>query len=219
MRELSPELINSLSQSVTTFCTAWKLELKDGRVFGFSEHDRDLVIDGVTYSADSSLTESEAEHRLGFASDNGAIEGVLDAASISESDITDGILQEAKLSRLKVNWQNPTQFIVISVGELGQVTTRRDHYEIEWLGLSHKLGRLTGRVFSKKCDASFGDVRCGVDASQFPDGTVCPKTLEACRHQFGNVINFRGFPFLLGDDGLYSGPKEGAPKDGGSRYK
>ena len=219
MRELSPELINCLSQSVTTFCTAWKLELKDGRVFGFSEHDRDLVIDGVTYSAGSSLTESEAEHRLGFASDNGAIEGVLDAASISESDITDGILQEAKLSRLKVNWQEPTQFIVISVGELGQVTTRRDHYEIEWLGLSHKLGRSTGRVFSKKCDASFGDARCGVDVSQFPDGTVCPKTLEACRHQFGNVINFRGSPFLLGDDGLYSGPKEGAPKDGGSRYK
>ena len=219
MRELSPELINSLSQSATTFCMAWKLELKDGRVFGFSEHDRDLVIDGVTYSAGSSLTESEAEHRLGFASDNGAIEGVLDAASISESDITDGILQEAKLSRLKVNWQDPTQFIVISVGELGQVTTRRDHYEIEWLGLSHKLGRSTGRVFSKKCDASFGDVRCGVDASQFPDGTACPKTLEACRHKFGNVINFPGFPFLLGDDGLYSGPKEGAPKDGGSRYK
>ena len=102
LKPLFYHLYNSLSQSATTFCTAWKLELKDGRVFGFSEHDRDLVIDGVTYSAGSSLTESEAEHRLGFASDNGAIEGVLDAASISESDITDGILQEAKLSRLKV---------------------------------------------------------------------------------------------------------------------
>jgi len=219
MRELSPGLISSLSESVTTLCSAWKLELKDGRVFGFSEHDRELVIDGVVYSAGSSLTESEAEHRLGFASDNGAVEGVLDAASISEMDISNGVLNDAKLSRLKVNWQDPTQFVVTSVGELGQVTTRRDHYEIEWLGLSHKLSRSTGRVFSRKCDASFGDTRCGVDTSQFSEVTICPKTLEACRHQFDNLINFRGFPFLLGDDGLYSGPKVGAPKDGGSRYK
>lgn len=219
MRDLSPDLINSFSESVTTFCTAWKLELKDGRVFGFSEHDRDLVVDGVVYSANSSLTESEAEHRLGFASDNGAVQGVLDAASISESDIADGVLVEAKLSRLKVNWQDPMQFVVLSVGELGQVTTRGEHYEIEWLGLSHKLDRSTGRVFSKKCDAGFGDARCGVDASQFPDGTVCPKTVEACETQFGNIFNFRGFPYLLGDDGLYSGPKGGARKDGGSRYK
>jgi len=218
MRELSPDLIHSLSGSVTTLCTAWKLELKDGRIFGFSEHDRDLIIDGVTYSAGSSLTESDSEHRLGFASDNGAIAGVLDAASISEADVTDGVLTDAKLSRLKVNWQDPTQFVVLSVGELGRVTTRRGHYEIEWLGLSHKLDRSTGRVFSKKCDAKFGGARCGLNASQFPDGTVCPKTVEACRFQFNNFLNFRGFPYLLGDDGLYSGPKEGAPKDGGSRY-
>ena len=219
MRELSSDLINSISKPMTTFCTAWKLELKDGRVFGFSSHDRELVIDGVTFSAGSSLTESEAEQRLGFASDNGAIQGVLAASAITGTDISGGALSGATLSRLKVNWKDPSQFVVLSVGELGQVTTRRDHYEIEWLGLSHKLGRSTGRVFSKKCDAKFGDGRCGLDAAQFPDGTVCPKTFEACRVSFNNQLNFRGFPYLLGDDGLYSGPKEGAPKDGGSRYK
>lgn len=219
MRKISTPLFNSLSGSVTTLCTAWKLELKDGRVFGFSEHDRDLVINGFIYTARSSLTESEAESRLGFASDNGAIQGVLDAASISEVDISEGILTEATLTRLKVNWQDPTQFVVMTVGELGQITTRRDHYEIEWLGLSHKLDRSTGRVFSKKCDAVFGDRRCGLDISEFPDGTLCSKTIAACQSQFDNALNFRGFPYLLGDDGLYSGPKEGAPKDGGSRYK
>ncbi len=219
MRDLSPDIINSLSGAVTTFCTAWKLELKDGRCFGFSSHDRDLIIDGTVFAAGSSLSESEAESRLGFASDNGAIQGVFDAASISESDIAEGVLKEGTLSRLIVNWQEPTQFIVLSVGELGQVTTRRGHYEIEWLGLSHKLDRSTGRVFSKKCDAEFGGARCGVDTAQFPDGTICPKTTEACGAQFDNLINFQGFPFLLGDDGLYSGPKDAARKDGGSRYK
>jgi len=219
MRDLSPDLFNSLSSSVTTVCTAWKLKLKDGRVFGFSEHYREFEIEGVVYSAHSSLTESEAESRLGFASDNGAIQGVLDAASLSENDISDGALTGARLSRLKVNWQDPTQFLLLSVGDIGQVTTLRDHYEIDWLGLSHKLDQSTGRVFSKKCDAVFGDARCGVEASQFPEGTVCPKTSEACRNQFNNIVNFRGFPFLLGDDGLYSGPKEGTRKDGGSRYK
>jgi len=219
MRELNPDLENSLFQSVTTLCTAWKLELSDGRIFGFSGHDRELIIEGVSYLAQSSLSESESESRLGFASDNGAIQGVLETTNITETDIANGLLKGAKLSRLKVNWQAPENYVVLSVGELGQVTTQGDYFDVEWLGLASKLDRSTGRLFSKKCDAEFGDARCGLLSDAFPEGTVCPKSFAACRDQFDNASNFRGFPYLLGDDALYAAPQEGELKDGGSRYK
>jgi len=160
MRNLTSDIKSQLSASVTTLCTAWKLELSDGRVFGFSGHDRDLIIEGVTYLAQSSLNESESESRLGYASDNGALQGVLETAHITEADIANGVLEGAKLSRLRVNWQDPTSYIILSVGELGQVTTQGDYFDVEWLGLASKLDRSTGRVFSKKCDAEFGDNRC-----------------------------------------------------------
>lgn len=219
MRKLSTNLETHLSQNVTTLCTAWRLELSDGRIFGFSEHDQDLIIGGLTYLAQSSLNETESESRLGFAADNGAVQGVLDAAEITEADIGQGVLKGARLSRLKVNWADPTQYVILSVGELGQVTTKGGYYEVEWLGVSSRLDRSTGRVFSKKCEAALGDARCGVDVSAFPEGTYCPKTLTACRDQFDNAENFRGFPYLIGDDTLYAGPIEGARKDGGSRYQ
>lgn len=218
MREFSPDLKAHLSGVVTTLCTAWKLELLDGRTFGFSEHDRDLFIDGVTYRAQSSLTETQSESRLGYASDNGGVQGVLEATLITRADIESGLLKGAKLSRFRVNWQAPESFVLLSVGELGQVTLQGDYFDVEWLGLSSKLGRSTGRVFSKKCDAELGDTRCGIDLENFAEGTLCSKSLSVCAGQFNNASNFRGFPYLLGDDALYAAPQEGELKDGGSRY-
>lgn len=218
MRNLNPALQTHLEGNVTSLCTAWKLELSDGRIFGFSEHDRDLIIDGVNYQAQSSLTEFASESRLGFAADNGAVQGILEVATITKPDIENGVLKGAKLSRLRVNWQAPESYVVLSVGELGQVTTQGDYFEVEWLGLASKLDRSTGRVFSKKCDAELGDKRCGLALDDFPEGTMCSKTFSACQDQFGNAINFRGFPFLLGDDALYAAPQDGEMKDGGSRY-
>lgn len=218
MRNLSQGFQEHLSARVTSLCTAWKLELSDGRIFGFSDHDRDLFVDGTLFQAQSSLNENETENRLGFAADNGAVQGVLDASDITDEDISKGVLKGARLSRLKVNWANPSEWVLLSVGELGQVTTQGDYYGVEWLGLSSKLERSTGRVFSKKCDASLGDERCGVVLEALPEGTLCSKTFTACRDQFDNAENFRGFPYLIGDDTLYAGPIEGARKDGGSRY-
>jgi hypothetical protein len=219
MLELSPEFKTHLNQSVTTVCVAWKLELSDSRLFGFSNHDRPLEIDGLSYAASSSLTETERETRLGFLPDNGSIQGVLDTLELTDEDIENGVLIGARLSRLKVNWADPTQYAVQDVGELGQVTRRGDYFGVEWLGLSVKLNRSTGRVYSKKCDAEFGDKRCGLSVSDFADSTVCPKTFVACRDQFRNSANFRGFPYLLGDDALFGGVQNGEVKDGGSRYR
>lgn len=218
MRKIPPDLQAHLEQNITTLCTAWKLKLRDGRVFGYSEHDRDLNIESVTYLARSSLSETEAESRLGYASDNGTVRGVLTASNISEAEIAAGILNQAYLTRLRINWADPTQYVVLSVGILGQVTTRGDYFDVEWLGVSTQLDQSTGRVFSKKCDAQFGDSRCGVNSQSYPLGTSCPKTLNACRDQFGNSENYRGFPYLLGDDQLYAVPQQGGRRDGGSRY-
>lgn len=217
--ELSGELRAHLSQSVTTLCTAWKLALTDGRVFGFSEHDRPLEIEGVTYVAQTSLTESERENRLGYSADNGVVQGVLEALELTDEAIESGVLKGAILSRLIVNWSDPTQYFLKDVGEMGQVIRRGEYFEVEWLGMSAKLNRSTGRVYAKKCDAEFGDARCGLNLNNFAGGTICPKTFSACRDQFQNTTNFRGFPYLLGDDALFGAVQKGEVKDGRSRYR
>ncbi len=44
----------------------------------------------------------------------------------------------------------------------------------------------------------------------------CDRRLETCRLKFDNVVNFRGFPALPGEDWLMSVPRRGGLNDGGS---
>ena len=47
----------------------------------------------------------------------------------------------------------------------------------------------------------------------------CDKQFTTCRDRFSNVLNFRGFPFIPGNDFVTSYPNRGDPdNDGGSRW-
>ena len=47
----------------------------------------------------------------------------------------------------------------------------------------------------------------------------CDRASDTCRRKFNNLLNFRGFPHIPGEDWQISYPNEGAPKDGGSLFK
>lgn len=45
----------------------------------------------------------------------------------------------------------------------------------------------------------------------------CDKSAATCREKFGNLLNFRGFPHLPGDDWVTAYPTDGAVHDGSSQ--
>lgn len=46
----------------------------------------------------------------------------------------------------------------------------------------------------------------------------CDKQVDTCRDKFDNLLNFRGFPLIPGDDWVTAYPKEGASHDGTSLF-
>jgi uncharacterized phage protein (TIGR02218 family) len=46
----------------------------------------------------------------------------------------------------------------------------------------------------------------------------CDKTFATCRARFANAANFRGFPYMPGNDAVLAAPATGQVLDGGSRY-
>ena len=46
----------------------------------------------------------------------------------------------------------------------------------------------------------------------------CDKQFTTCKTKFANGINFRGFPYMPGNDAALSYPVANQPRDGGSRY-
>lgn len=217
MRKFSEDFANHIRKQATTLCWCWQVVRHDGLVLGFTDHDNDLEIDGIIYQAKSGFDASHLHEKLGFDVDLSAAQGLLMSEQISAADIKAGLYDNARVKLLRVNWQNAEQNAVIWSGSFGQINIKGDAFEVELLGQSAELENVSGRVFARGCDASFGDTRCGLNKADFPDGTECARTINACRN-FNNVINFRGFPYLIGEDAVYAGPEKHRLKDGSSRY-
>lgn len=163
MKTLDAGLAAHLAGGVTTLCHCWRVARKDGVVLGFTDHDRDLVIEGVTYKAATGFTATAIEDQLGLAVSNLDVDGALSSAAITEDDLNAGLYDDASVIIMRVNWQDVSQRVVLRSGFLGQVTRGEAAFSAELRGLAAKLDQSAGRVFQRTCAWELGDPRCGID--------------------------------------------------------
>ena len=195
--------------TATTLARAFILTLSGGERYGFTDCDVSLTVDGVQCKP---MQAADSEGRSGFDADSGAMRTVFDV-DLSENAILAGAVDGATLEAWRVDWSDTSKAMRLHKGRIAGVTTGPNGFEADWLGMSSLLNRSTGRVFARRCDAEYGDSRCGL----IDDGQGCARTLDACRAH-NNAVNFRGFPFILGDDALQAGVHQTPTRDGGSRY-
>jgi uncharacterized phage protein (TIGR02218 family) len=292
MLNIPSEMQARLDAGATTLAWCWRVERCDGQVFGFTDHDCDLVFDDVTYHAATGVTASDIETRSGRESASSEMAGVFDAMAITEADLANGVWNRAEVKIYRVDWLDVSLRVKVWTGELGDVQHDGVSFRADLNGLSRRLERTIGRIYSRHCDASFGDARCGLDAnlsrycgsgavtdispaglvvsglSGFADGWFssgwldwksgaqsgkrhrvlshrvagelvfvaleagapvpeigdafeitagCDKRNATCRDKFANILNFRGFAFLPGNDVLMASPAADKRRDGGSR--
>lgn len=201
-----------------TLCHVWVVTLIDESQIGMSDHDHPFEFLGVSCHPGSGFSAQALSASSGLSADEGSIAGVLTTEALTAEGLRAGRFDGARIDHYRVNWKAPEDYVHMVTGLIGEVRQKGETFEAEWRGEASRLERSAGRVFSRVCDASFGDTRCGLNADNFPSGTVCPRTFTACRDQFSNTVNYRGFPYLLGDDALVAAPQEGELRDGGSRF-
>ena len=160
------DLAAHLRSGATTVARVWALERADGVVMGFTDHDRDLAFDGVTFRADSGLSARALAQSTGLAVDNTEAAGALSAAALREEDILAGRYDGAALRIWEVNWADVAQRRMIFRGTLGEITRADGAFRAELRGLAEALGQPQGRVYQGVCAAVLGDAACGVDLSQ-----------------------------------------------------
>lgn len=162
MRTIPPALAARLKESATTLCRCWALRCRDGFVLGFTDHDRDLSLDGVTYAARSGLEAAEASAELGFAVGGGEVAGALTSAGITEADVAAGLYDGAGVETWLVDWAEPEARLLLDVATLGEIRRAGSAFVAELRGLMHRLDVTVGRSFRAACDADLGDARCRV---------------------------------------------------------
>jgi uncharacterized phage protein (TIGR02218 family) len=289
MRDVPTALAAELQSGVTTLCRCWKATRRDGVVFGFTDHDRDLAFANVMFLAATGLDAAEAESVLGLVVGGGEVSGALSSSGISPADIARGLWDGAAIETWLVDWRDPARRMLLDCGETGEIRRMDDAFTAEVRGLAHQLDQEVGRRYTARCGAELGDARCGVPlatparqvstvisavtdaasftvatpggfaAGAFTGGSVqvsggavqpvmgharagltdvitlwvppadalvtgqavtltvgCDKRFETCRDRFSNVLNFRGFPHIPGNDHVMSYARQGeAGQDGG----
>ncbi|NEX44762.1 DUF2163 domain-containing protein [Pseudotabrizicola algicola] len=167
-------LLEHLKTGSTTLCRAWLVRRKDGVTLGFTDHDCDLVFDGVAYTAKSGLTAGALEKTTGLAVDNTEVTGALSDASVREEDILAGRYDGAEVTTFLVNWANVSERSVLFRGSFGEITRSQGAFRVELRGLSESLNVKRGRIYHAACGAVLGDRNCKVDLSTPQMSVVAP---------------------------------------------
>lgn len=216
MRQIPEELAARIESGAATLCHAWVLMRTDGVVAGFTDHDRDLEVEGFDCRALSGWTGGAAGSGVGLAPGTAVIAGVLDDNAITEADIEQGLLDQAAIELWRVDWRRPDLKVRLWVARLARIRRDGDGFTAELEGPLAALERVVGRTYGRDCDAQLGDARCTVDLASFP-GEACDKRWATCRARFNNGMNFQGFPEVPGDNFLTAVPMPGGRNDGRSR--
>jgi hypothetical protein len=195
-------------------CRAWIVIRADGVRLGFTDHDRDLVVDGVSCRARGGWSPGARDTSAGYAPGQGAALGVLDDAGITEADLAAGLYDGARVAELCVDWSAPSRLVRLWSATITAVSREGGAFKATLAGPLAELDRVAGRTFTRLCDARLGDARCGIAA---PVGASCDKRWATCVGTFANGVNFRGFPTAPGEDFLTLYPVEGERNDGGRR--
>ncbi len=156
-------LLAHLQTGMTTVCRCWAITRADGVSYGFTDHDRELVFDGLEFKASSGLTASAIEQATGLSIDNTEAMGALSDAAVREEDIEAGRFDGAEVRAWLVNWAAPEQRTLQFRGSIGELRRAGGAFHAELRGLTDKLNRPLGRIFQKPCTAVLGDTSCRFD--------------------------------------------------------
>jgi hypothetical protein len=177
MRAIPAALQARLDSGVTTLAQVWKLTRRDGVVAGFTDHDCDLVIGGVTYRAGTGLAASEATSRFDLSVDGGDIAGALDDDILTDADLAAGRYDAAQVETWLVDWSDTSLRVLTARGTLGEVKREGPHSSPNCAGLRRLLSQESGRLYTARA-APISAMANAASISQAGGGTGAVEALE-----------------------------------------
>lgn len=163
MKTAHAGLADHLASGTTTLCRCWLVTRRDGQKFGFTDHDRTLVVAGQMFDPASGFAASEMQSSLGLSVDTMEVDGALSSDRITDEDIALGLWDAADVEILLVNWRVPAQRMILRRGILGEVSRGALAYQAEIRSLAHVLNQEQGRIYQRGCDTVLGSRRCGIN--------------------------------------------------------
>jgi uncharacterized phage protein (TIGR02218 family) len=162
MRQIDEAFAARLAANETTLCVCWRFERADEAVFGATDHDRALVLGGVSYEPSAGVGGTVLESSRGLTPGQAAASGALSLSFLNAADVQAGLWDGARVDVWRVDWCEPEHRVCVWSGRLSEITRQGEAFSAEMVSLKADLERTIGRVYARTCDAEVGDTRCGV---------------------------------------------------------
>lgn len=178
MKPVTTEFQTALGENLTFLCRLWEITRRDGQVFRFTDHDRDITYSGQLYKSSTAFTASAVETNVNSASNNLDVTVLLAAGSIEYLDLERGMFDDAVTRLYVVNYRDLTAgALELFEGRVNNTTLPNQHLGIlALIGGVRRTNRTMIERYSLQCRASFGDARCKYDldlvTEPFAVGTV-----------------------------------------------
>ncbi|MGN6269001.1 MAG: DUF2163 domain-containing protein [Sphingomonas sp.] len=151
-----------LDDEVTTLALCWRVERRDGVTIGLTDHDRDLLVDGLVHRAAPGMTPSAILRSDGLDADTMDIAGALTSTAIGEEDLLAGRWDGARVMLFAIDWSGSGGRVDLGEGTIGAVETKQGAFTAELAGPTAALDRPVCEMTSPECRAELGDKRCRV---------------------------------------------------------
>ena len=175
MKHLPEGMKEHISGEVTSLCRCWILERKDGMRLGFTDHDEDILIEGVVCERQAGFERANFEDTLGLNVDSQEVSGALQSERITDAEIQAGKYDNARAYIYLVNWMDPSQYLLERIAAVGEIVREDTYYKMELRGRVAELDQSKGNHFVKRCQVNLGDSRCRVQLDTEPysaQGTI-----------------------------------------------
>lgn len=184
MPRLIPSPMDTMIAS-GVMCLAWVFVVTraDGTVFGFTDHDRPLTVDGVPCEPESGFDPSTYDGTLGATTDGMDLLGAVDSTRITRPDVEAGLWDDAGVRILLVDWRDPSVFVTVCNQTISEITLEGSSFRAQMRSALADFADEGGQLLEHDCQWVLGDARCGVDLGAFEfaavAGGVGPDWIEA----------------------------------------
>ncbi len=181
---MNATLQEHLADGTTHTCYCWALTRRDGLTMGFTDHDRLIQFDGISFVPECGLSARALASTTGLSVNNTEALGVLQSDAISEADIDAGRYDGAQVTIWLVQWDQPEARLVRFAGTIGEITRSAGGFQAELRGLTDALNQPQGRSYLRECNAVLGDERCGFDMTDPGFSVTAPVQTVRGAHEF-----------------------------------
>lgn len=191
MKITSVAFKSRLGDEASNIALCVRIVRRDGTQFGFSTWDQEFDFEfvnntdahgAITYYPHGAFSPSDSSSSSTLSVDNMEIAGVLSSESLSSSELSIGLFEEAEVTFFRLDPENLSEGEMIDKrGYIGQITLTEDTYKAELLSVAAFYKRNVGTISSPTCTVKrFCNEQCKLVEGDFTFaatvyGTVLPR--------------------------------------------